>query len=44
MQKCMALRRVCFPDSMSNEADNPVFDGIFDFCSMYTGASLGRFI
>ena len=26
---------------MSNEADNPVFDGIYDFCSMYTGASLG---
>lgn len=25
---------------MSNEADNPVFDGIYDFCSMYTGASL----
>ena len=20
------------PDSMSNEADNPVFDGIYDFC------------
>lgn len=30
------------PDSMSNEADNPVFDGIYDFCSMYTGASLGN--
>jgi len=21
-------------------ADSPVFDGLFDFCSMYTGASL----
>lgn len=29
---------VCF----SNEADNPVFDGMYDFCSMYCGASIGK--
>ena len=44
MQTCFSLYvLLSHSDSMSNEADNPVFDGIYDFCSMYTGASLGRF-
>ena len=43
MQTCFSLYSlIIISDSMSNEADNPVFDGIYDFCSMYTGASLGR--
>lgn len=27
--------------AFSNESDNPVFDGMFDFCQMYCGASIG---
>ncbi|KAK8827330.1 hypothetical protein WA556_000955 [Blastocystis sp. ATCC 50177/Nand II] len=26
--------------AFSNESDNPVFDGMFDFCQMYCGASI----
>ena len=27
--------------AISNDSDNPIFDGIFDFCQMYCGASIG---
>ena len=27
--------------AISNDSDNPIFDGIYDFCQMYCGASIG---
>ena len=43
MVKCMHLSlSIIYLVAISNEADNPVFDGMYDFCSMYCGASIGR--
>ena len=44
MIKCMnlSLKIICLV-AISNEADNPVFDGMYDFCAMYCGASIGKF-
>lgn len=43
MTKCIFIFESSDPlVAISNEADNPVFDGIYDFCSMYCGASIGR--
>lgn len=38
---CFHDRKIIIVVAISNEADNPVFEGIYDFCSMYCGASIG---
>lgn len=44
MAKCfLYCFRMIILVALSNEADNPIFDGIYDFCSMYCGASIGMY-